>query len=97
MSRFYDTPEWKALRLAHLSASPWCVYCLELDYRKPAEHVDHIVTIRRDPSKRLDPANLQSLCVSCHSVKTATEDKGKGRRGHRADGTPLSHDHHWNT
>lgn len=94
---FYDSPAWKALRLAHLSGSPWCVSCARLGYSVPAQHVDHVETIRSNPARRLDPSNLQSFCPSCHSVKTATEDKGKGPRGSDLDGMPVDPSHHWNT
>ena len=93
---FYDTSAWKRLRIAHLSAHPFCVSCLELDYRVPAVHVDHIQTVATAPELRLDPANLQSLCISCHSVKTQTEDKGSVARGCNLDGTPRDPNHHWN-
>lgn len=43
-----------------------CVEC-----GKPAKHVDHKQTIRSAPHLRLDPANLRSLCHSCHSRHTA--------------------------
>lgn len=32
-----------------------------------ANVVDHIVPVRVDPTRRLDPSNLQSLCTSHHS------------------------------
>ena len=37
--------------------------------------VDHIIAIRVDPSRRLDPSNLQSLCNSCHIEKTREDMK----------------------
>ena len=95
MGSLYDTSAWKRLRLAHLSRYPWCAHCLELGYRQPAEHVDHIVTVRKAPELALDGQNLQSLCHSCHSVKTQTEDKG-ATRGTGIDGTPRDAAHHWN-
>lgn len=66
--RGYDRT-WQRLRLAHLGRQPLCVRCA-----KPAKHVDHIQPIAKG-GPRLDPANLQSLCHSCHSRKTATEDR----------------------
>lgn len=35
-----------------------------------AEIVDHIVPVDVAPGRRLDDSNLQSLCRSCHAVKT---------------------------
>ncbi len=67
-ARGYDRT-WQALRLMILRRSPLCVKC-----GQGASQVDHIVPIRRGGA-RLDPDNLQPLCHSCHSSKTATEDR----------------------
>ena len=64
-SRGYDA-EWQALRRLWLEANPMCVLC-----GKPAKHVDHVLSIKQRPDLRLDPANLRSLCHSCHSRHTA--------------------------
>jgi 5-methylcytosine-specific restriction protein A len=37
--------------------------------------VDHIVERSDDDSKRLNWDNLQSLCHSCHNIKTAEEKR----------------------
>jgi 5-methylcytosine-specific restriction protein A len=42
-----------------------------------AQHVDHVVP--REQGGSDDWANLQALCASCHSRKTALEDGGFGR------------------
>lgn len=41
--------------------------------------VDHVVPIK-DGGARFDWVNLQSLCVSCHNRKTATETARRNRR-----------------
>lgn len=41
-----------------------------------ANEVDHVDGNDRDSS----PSNLQSLCTSCHSRKTARENGGFGNR-----------------
>ena len=41
-------------------------------------HLDHITPLASG-GQRLDPANVQWLCVGCHSRKTAREDGGFGR------------------
>ncbi|WP_338150481.1 HNH endonuclease [Rhizobium laguerreae] len=40
----------------------------------PATLVDHIVSIRRAPHRRMDRSNWQSLCAPCHnSIKQRLE------------------------
>lgn len=36
-------------------------------------HVDHIIPHNGDDRLRLDPKNLQLLCIACHSAKTTRE------------------------
>lgn len=74
----YKSAKWLTLRKAYLSASPWCVRCLPL--LVPATDVDHIQPHRGDWALFMNSANLQGLCHSCHSRKTATEDGGFGNR-----------------
>ncbi|WP_354139730.1 HNH endonuclease signature motif containing protein [Bradyrhizobium sp. LB11.1] len=72
--RGYDS-DWKSLRAKHLAAHPYCVDCGDA-----ATDVDHVVSIRRAPHRRLDVTNLASRCHSCHSRKTAREDGSFGRK-----------------
>ena len=66
---------WMKLRLIFLQEHPLCCEC-----GRPAGEVDHKIPISERPELRLDPANLQAMCKSCHSRKTASEDGGfKGR------------------
>lgn len=44
-----------------------CVMCLADRRITRAVAVDHIIPIRDDWSKRLDPANCRSLCLACHN------------------------------
>jgi 5-methylcytosine-specific restriction protein A len=71
--RGYDTT-WQKLRKWQLATFPICKAC----ERQSANEVDHILPIN-DGGARLDPANLQSLCKSCHSKKTA-QDVAKRKR-----------------
>ena len=64
-SRGYDST-WRRLSVQFRAANPICMRCSEA----PATLADHIVPIRVDPGRRLDVTNLQSLCDSCHKVKT---------------------------
>jgi 5-methylcytosine-specific restriction enzyme A len=56
-----------------------CQKCdkLILDHERKAAHVDHILAKAKGGTD--DPANLQLLCQTCHSVKTVQEDGGFGR------------------
>ena len=46
----------------NFASLPCCKRC-----GQPATVVDHVVTIRKAPQRRLDRTNLQSLCQRCHS------------------------------
>ena len=56
--------QWSKLRAAFLSKNPACEFC-----GAPATDVDHIVPKRWGGTN--DESNLQALCHSCHSRKTA--------------------------
>ena len=77
--RGYDRV-WQKLRAAFLAYYPTCAHCEAQGLTVPAQHVDHIepITSKDDP-RRLDWSNLQALCAPCHTRKTKTEDRGKGR------------------
>jgi 5-methylcytosine-specific restriction protein A len=62
----YNKSAWKTARKAALQRDlGWCVICKE----KPAELVDHIIEIK-DGGCAYCLDNLQSLCNSCHNIKT---------------------------
>ncbi len=73
-TKSYDR-NWQRLRKMHLNGSPLCVHCEAEGRVTIAQHVDHITPIAIDPSRRLDPSNLQSLCISHHSAKTRREQQ----------------------
>lgn len=64
---------WRKLRQIILNRDPVCRSCS----RAASTDVDHIRP--RSKGGKDDPANLQGLCHSCHSRKTASEDGGFGR------------------
>jgi 5-methylcytosine-specific restriction protein A len=68
--RGYDR-EWQKTRAAYLAQFPLCQDCEEQGRLTPAEEVHHLVKPKGpgDPMFH-DPANLRSLCVSCHSKRT---------------------------
>lgn len=95
----YLTPAWKALRAQILRRDPICRACR----MARSSHCDHIQPHRGDQVLFWDPANLQGLCRSCHSHKTARRDGGWGRAptstplaGTTPDGLPTDRRHHWN-
>ena len=69
----YNDPRWQVLRANQLAKSPWCVDCLRQNYHVFATEVDHIQPHGGDPVLFFDENNLQSLCKSHHSSKTARE------------------------
>lgn len=88
---FYNTADWLSVRRRQLVREPMCQSCPEADL-VPALAVDHIVPISAGGAKR-DPANLQSLCESCHADKSHAERYGRvwialRYRGCGVDGAP---------
>lgn len=97
MGRVYDTARWKRLRALKLSTSPLCEPCERRGKLKPANHVDHIVSITSggDPFPPL--SDLMSMCAPCHSIKTCAKDRAGGKgvaaKGCDANGHPLDPAH----
>ena len=74
--RKYKTnhPTWLKLRAAQLRREPLCVDCNKQGKVTPANTVDHI----DGNSWNNLQSNLQSMCTSCHTIKTNREDGGLG-------------------
>ncbi len=71
---WYSRSIWTdKLRPGQLLREPFCCECARYGVRTPATDVDHVEPFRGDWNKFTDPDNLQSLCHSCHSRKTAKE------------------------
>jgi hypothetical protein len=66
--------QWQQLRKRYLRAFPMCQV---KGCDKKAQHVDHILTVRAAPHRRLDITNLEGLCHQHHSVLTAVYDGGR--------------------
>ncbi len=75
--RGYDR-RWTRLRRWFLARHPLCAHCLADGRTTTATEVDHVQPLR-DGGARLDQTNLQALCKSCHSRKTAREGVGAVR------------------
>lgn len=69
----YGTPKWEQLRGDQLLREPFCRECARRGLRVWATDVDHIVDHKGNWATFADPDNLESLCHSCHSRKTARE------------------------
>ena len=100
---FYQRAAWRRFRAGILRHRPICEVpgC-----GIAASHVDHIIPRRRGGAD-FDPANVQALCASCHSAKTALRDGGFGHRskpgarirlsGCDLTGLPRDPGHPWRT
>lgn len=83
----YNTTKWRKLRRHILYEEPFCRMCRKVGRTKEAEHIDHIIPLKRRPDLMFDEDNLQPLCEDCHRDKTGTENR---RKGMLPDGTPFS-------
>lgn len=82
-----NTSQWQKLRAQVLAQEPLCRDCHKRQIITPATDVDHI---SGDPSDN-SMDNLQPLCHSCHSIKTARDHGKRVATGCNADGLPD----HW--
>jgi 5-methylcytosine-specific restriction enzyme A len=74
---FYKSKGWQIVReQALLRDLGLCQHCLAKGKITLADMVDHIIPIRVEWDLRISVGNLQSLCNSCHAIKTS-EDKKK--------------------
>lgn len=76
---YHQSPEWRAIRKAYIRERPLCAECERQGRTTAATEVDHVRALADGGDPR-DPANLQSLCKSCHSRKTWTAFNAR-RRG----------------
>ena len=80
-ARFYQSRAWRALRYRCLSENakrnsgkPLCELCgAGAEPGKPL-NCDHIEPISRNWRRRLDPTNVQCLCVDCNMGKSNHDD-----------------------
>lgn len=79
--RLYDLPVWRRdIRPMQLVREPWCRECARYGVSTKATEVDHVVPHRGSLDLFLDRGNLQSLCHTCHSRKTAAENQKFGAK-----------------
>ncbi len=68
IKRFYHSSSWKNVRRYVLIRDNYlCQHCLRENVITSAELVHHIVEVKEDFSKRLDPDNCISVCKPCHN------------------------------
>lgn len=98
-----NDPRWRRIRARQLAREPLCRECKKRGTTTAATEVDHIDGKAAAPHDYRDE-NLQSLCLPCHSAKTALENGSFGRApgqakraGCDANGIPLDESHPWNT
>ena len=98
---FYDSKEWRKFRAIVLKKFP---ICQKVNCGSPSRHVDHKIALRKGGAG-LEWSNVEALCHSCHSRKTAARDGGFGNarsdrplieRGCDENGVPVDPNHHWN-
>jgi 5-methylcytosine-specific restriction endonuclease McrA len=99
---FYQTPEWRALRLACLKRDGYrCVVCHTSVVGKGQARVDHIKRIS-DGGAPLELSNVRTLCVLHDNQSHREKAGGGGQRVERfvikgcdAQGWPLDPNHPW--
>lgn len=71
---FYNSTAWRkcATSFRSLEQNMRCASCHALGIPMPTEQVDHIIRLEEGGAP-FSPANLQGLCRSCHSSKSAME------------------------
>lgn len=70
--------KWQKASKGFLAKNPLCAEHGRRGEVEAATEVDHIIPHKGDMALFWNRANWQSLCHSCHSTKTATEDGGWG-------------------
>ena len=76
MMAFYNSSTWRSLRRYKIQINPLCENCESKGLTEPGVEIDHIIAIR-DGGERLGMNNLQTLCRSCHSSKSAQEREAR--------------------
>lgn len=76
----YNTSKWRKLRKEHLNKEPYCIKCGATEDLT----VDHIADPLGNEFLFFDKNNLQTLCKSCHRIKTSAEIQQR-KRNHKND------------
>lgn len=88
-TNIYDSQRWRRLSLKQRKKHPFCAHCALTNIVKVADVADHIIEIEDDPTLAFVITNLQSLCYSCHLIKTK---KVQAKRNTNRPTKPLLQD-----
>lgn len=69
-----STRKWRSFRAERLKAEPRCRWCGSKQHLE----VDHIKPLSEGGSK-WDPDNCQSLCETCHEIKSEQDRRNRTR------------------
>jgi 5-methylcytosine-specific restriction protein A len=71
----YQSTQWRKLRQIQLSKHPLCAACLADGKITSAFHIDHLFPWSQLGEDAFYINVFQSLCHSCHSIKTTLEQR----------------------
>ena len=78
---FYNSKEWKYIRKSVLSRDlGLCLVCRKSGIITTSSLVHHIIEVKEDITKALDPTNLITVCDRCHSRIHSDYKKNKATR-----------------
>lgn len=72
-SRLYHLRDWERASRRRLAEFPFCAECQRNGRTEAATVTDHIIPHRGNLDLFWDAKNHQSLCESCHGVKSRSE------------------------
>ena len=78
----YSDSAWRKLRQTQLSRQPLCQGCMMDKRIESASEVDHVFSWSHIGKQAFFNNKFQSLCKSCHTLKTGLERKGIYRYYH---------------
>ena len=73
-SRRQYRAEWRKARNEHIDKHPFCAICDAI-----GDLVDHIIPAWVAPERFFDKTNFQTMCNSCHKIKTDKDIEKYGR------------------
>jgi 5-methylcytosine-specific restriction protein A len=93
--RLYATQQWKWLRLQQLTRQPLCERCLDKQPQRyvPATVVHHRRKHEGNAELFFDPANLGSVCKTCHDGEIHSEEMIGFSKAVASDGWPADPKH----